>query len=118
MIRLHFNNSTNTTIVLCKVTRMKVLTPSEAARRNFFEIQNSSSELKVVGRSGIIDISISKEMSLSFSPNADRTSTHCFIITEEKALRLQLHLEVFLVKGYEPQVLYHKPCCFDIISTS
>ena len=62
MIRLHFNNSANTTVALCKVTRMKALTPSEAARRNFFEIQNSSSELKVslkvVGRSGIIDVSI------------------------------------------------------------
>lgn len=47
MIRLHFNNSTNIAIALCKVTRMKALTLSEAARRNFFEIQNSSSELKV-----------------------------------------------------------------------
>ena len=45
---------------------MKALTLSEAARRNFFEIQNSSSEFKVclevVGRDGIIDVSISKEM--------------------------------------------------------
>ena len=56
---------------------MKALTLSEAARRNFFEIQNSSSELKVslevVGWSGTFEVAISKGMSLFFSPNGDRT---------------------------------------------
>ena len=78
MICLHLNNSTNTKIALCKVTRMKALTLSEAARRNFSEIQNSSSELKVslevVGWSGTFEVSISKGMSLFFfSPNGDLT---------------------------------------------
>ena len=45
---------------------MKALTPSEAARRNFFEIQNSSSKLKVslevVGRNGTFEVSISIDL--------------------------------------------------------
>lgn len=49
---------------------MKALTLSEAARRNFFEIQNSSSELKVylevVDGSGTFEVSILKGMSLYF----------------------------------------------------
>ena len=103
---------------------MKALTLSEAARRNFFEIQNSSSELKVylevVDGSGTFEVSILKGMSLYFfSPNADRISTHGFIMTEEKALPLQFRLEVFLGNGYKPQALSHKLfCCFDKINTS
>ena len=61
---------------------MKALTLSEAARRNFFEIQNSSSELKVsvevVGRSGIIDVSISKEM-LAFFFTERRPDQHLWL---------------------------------------
>ena len=61
---------------------MKALTLSEAARRNFFEIQNSSSELKVslevVGRGGIIDVSISKEM-LAFFFTERRPDQHLWL---------------------------------------